>query len=328
MRMAEATAATEEDIAGLEGDIRSLAHEHALLCAALGRTQPCPERDEALRRLDVVVARLRELQDRRNRFYDGLHDVLDAERTAAAAEAAVAERAGRPPSPTPPPACPCTDIVVDTCTATIVCRNCGRARPYLDNTEAHVNYNDLPVRRHGGGYRPPNHFSEIVAQFQGKRRARAPPDVVRSVRTDCARYHIPPNGITAVVVRRFLKQRRRSDCYKFCAEVAATLSGIPPPYMTPMQEDRVAMLFPLTVQAYRTSPRYLRRRRNRNGRLKLEPNNMNYFYVFYKLCQMLGYDEFLPYIPLPKSAANIDDNDRNGWRHVCAANGWRYTPTR
>jgi hypothetical protein len=121
--------------------------------------------------------------------------------------------------------------------------------------------------------------------------------------------------------------RKYTDYYKHTPEIAWRLSGIPPPYLTPMQEDRVVALFPLVVESYKTSPRYLARKSNRTNRVKENPNLLNYLFVFYKLCQLLGYEEFLPFIPLPKSASNIEDCDANGWRHICKVNGWTFIPT-
>jgi len=309
------------DLQNIERRIRACASDHAEMRRALAAGGAFNDMtpDAIRRHIDEVLVELEQLSLERTREY--------------VKPAALAPPSASASAPTPPSECACqrgqfSRCVVDEHTATVVCTECGRSRSYCDSTEAFTNFGDLPFRRRSSGYHPPNHFSEIVAQFQGKRRTQAPAEVVQLVRRDCDRYHIPPACRTAHVVRRFLKQRRHSDCYRFCAEMSAQISGMPAPYMTPMQEERVAMLFPLTVEAYRSSPRYERRKRNRNNRAKVEPNNMNYFYVFYKLCQMLGYAEFLPYIPLPKSAANIDDNDNNGWRHVCEFNGWRYTPTR
>jgi hypothetical protein len=239
---------------------------------------------------------------------------------------------------------------VDTCTA------CGSVYPRLDNSMEGVNFADLKFmdfpRRRSGGYKPPNHYAEIISQFQGKRRASAPQDVVDVVADYCKRYGFEKHKITPQIVRMFLKQkqqeettfrkyskvkpamtpgtpvRKYTDYYKHCPEIAWRLSGIPPPYMTPSQEDRIIALFPLVVEAYKTSPRYLKRKADRTNRKKANPNLLNYCYVLFKLAQLLGYDEFLPYIALPKSTANIDENDEAGWKHICDVNGWQYIPTR
>jgi hypothetical protein len=223
----------------------------------------------------------------------------------------------------------------------------------LDNKVGNMSYSDFhpgeSCTRIGGGYKPPNHLAEIVAQFQGKRRAAAPQEIVDKVGDMCKRYRVPKHKIKPATCRMFLKQMQQeqamvrkfnkktapakykkfTDYYKHSTEISFRLSGIPPPYMTPMQENRVFALFPLVVMAYKTSPRYLARKKDRkNRKTREEPNNMNYHYVFYKLCEMLGYEELLPYIPLPKSIANIDDNDYNGWKHCCEKYNWSFTSTR
>lgn len=246
----------------------------------------------------------------------------------------------------------CKRFLYDPSAYVDICEDCGAVYDHtLDSTGEFFAYGDMHrdvvPRRRGGGYKPPNHFAEILAQFQGKRRSCAPDHIVSMVSDYCKRYKIPPHKITPPVVRQILKQKQQeeaaifkwakkkpekyikyTDYYKHTPEIAWRLSGIPPPYMMPSQQDKLIALFPLAVVAYRTSPRYLTRKANRSGRKKDEPNVLNYFYMLYKLCQMAGYDEFLMYIPLPKSLANIEDCDQNGWKAVCAANHWQYIPTK
>jgi rubrerythrin len=254
--------------------------------------------------------------------------------------------------------CPtrCAELVEDEKRCALMCLTCGfvyediRCNP--DNPVCSMGKfgerADLP-RRRSGGYKPPNHFAEIIGYFQGTRSSTAPPKIIEDIREYCARYRYEPREISPQVVRSFLRRlqqdennrhenaiadnpkdrlRRFTDYYRSAPEMAYKLSGIPPPYMSPMQEDRVTALFPLVISAYKTSPRYMRRLQTRTDCIKKYPNNPNYLLVFYKLCQLLGYDEFLPYIPLPKSMDNIDDNDMEAWAHTCTVNGWQYIPTR
>jgi hypothetical protein len=247
----------------------------------------------------------------------------------------------------------CRDLIFDRTNGIDICTTCGSIFDHsFDLSSDYLSYDeskmyDMP-RRRGGGYKPPNHFAEILAQFQGRRRSCAPRHVVEMIGDYCRRYHIPSHKITPHVVRGILKQKQQeestlfkwaktkpkrpqckyTDFYKHCPEIAWRLSGIPPPYMTPSQEDRIVALFPMAIAAYCTSPRYLSRKKNRVNRKKENPNNANYFWLLYKLCQTLGFDEFLPYIPLPKSLANIEDCDINAWKHICEVNGWYYIPTK
>lgn len=246
----------------------------------------------------------------------------------------------------------CKNRIFDSASSADICVDCGAIYDHrLDNNLSNFAYEDVHFdmpRRRGGGYKPTNHFAEILAQFQGKRRSCAPPHVVEMVKSHCERYSIPPHKITYVVVRSILKQKQQdaimtfkwskekpkdsfykyTDYYKHSPEIAWRLSGIPPPYMTPSQQDRIIAQFPRVVAAYRTSPRYLSRKANRHGRKKEEPNILNNFFILFKLCQLFGYDEFLPYIPLPKSLANIEDCDQFGWKHISKVNGYAYIPTK
>jgi hypothetical protein len=132
----------------------------------------------------------------------------------------------------------------------------------------------------------------------------------------------------AKLTNRKDKLKRFTDYYKHVPEISFRLSGVPPPYMTPMQEEKVKYLFPLVIAAYKTSPRYKKHLGPRENRIKQVPNNPNNHWVFYKLCQKLGYNEFLPYIPLSKNSDNIDENDDLAWKHICNVFGWEYMPTK
>ena len=127
------------------------------------------------------------------------------------------------------------------------------------------------------------------------------------------------------------RPRKYTDSYKFAPYIAWSLGGIPPPIITPYQVRELVSMFPLISEAYATSPRYLKRikeRKQLNDKFKKSrPNNMNSYYTLFKSCQLKGYDAFLPYISLPKSRSNIVDNDENGWRHICNTYNWKYIPT-
>ena len=233
--------------------------------------------------------------------------------------------------PENPSFCKCGGAVeFDAKHATMVCSECGTIKRYvaMDHYMAIKEFNKATECSKNGCYKPPNHFAEIVAQFQGKRLVTAPDDVVDLVRDDFARYGVKKKEITALMVRKFLERcQGGNQYYKFCPEIAYRISGIPPPHMNAIEEEQLYKLFSYTVCAYRTSPRYLMRKANRVGRIKPTPNNMGYHYVFYKLCELCGFDRFLPYINLPKSDAGITDNDENGWKHVCKLNNWKYIKT-
>lgn len=222
--------------------------------------------------------------------------------------------------------CGSAEMEIDTKHASIVCLACGVVQP--NNFEVSVEVDAAKLERKGSGYKRPAHMADIVAQFQGKRRTPVPEEVLARVKKEIDKFGIIHQRVTVLTVGQVLKKLEGGNTYyKYCAEIASKISGIPPPFMNAMQEDAIFMLFPLVVAAYETSPRYLKKKENRVGRIKEFPNSMNYNYVFYKLCELLLFQQFLCYIKLPKNPDNIRDNDVNGWRHVCMLNKWRYIPT-
>jgi len=261
----------------------------------------------------------------------------------------------------------CVDMVVDKRSSSVVCSKCGYVLHFdLENTAENYSYRNMPQRKRNGGYRPPVHFLEVIVNLTATRQssARDFDFILNKLGEMCDRYRIPRKARTTLIMRKFLKQLdaeekdiirvavskkmtdaqavkeyarskskqgryiRYTDYYKQCPEFAKRLSDVGPPIITGTQIDRIVAIFPLCVFAYRTSPRYLRKLANREGRKKDVPNNQSCFYLLYKICQLLDYVEFLPYIPLPKSNENIDDNDLYGWKHICGKYGWHYMPTR
>lgn len=218
-------------------------------------------------------------------------------------------------------------------------------------------FQDLATREwvyKSNGYQPIIHLADIMSQFQGKKRSSAPPAIVELIKERCKKYRIELCKVTPRVCRDILKELYQEQCsfqkynknrmslfegilppskkftdyYKYSTAISYSISNIPPPYITPSQESKIFAIFPLVVDGYKTSQRFLTRKQDKKHRnLRENPNNMNYYFTLYKICQMLGYSEFLQYIPLPKSTSNIDDNDENGWKHCCDLYNWSYTPT-
>lgn len=229
--------------------------------------------------------------------------------------------------------CGTASMEVDEKHGNMVCGNCGivaagHLNVSITGEPSHVKKNTSEKPKNSG-YKPLGHMAEVIAQFQGKRGTSVPDEIVELIRKEMVKYRVKPVDIDVNMVRKSLKKfEKGNQYYKYCAEIAFKLSGIPPPHLNDMQEEFIInVLFPLVVMAYRTSPRYLLRQNNRVGRIKPLPNNMNYNYVFYKLCQLCGFNQFLRYIKLPKGQENTRDNDENGWKHICQVNRWKYYPT-
>lgn len=258
----------------------------------------------------------------------------------------------------------CRDFVIDVRQEVMRCEKCGHERS-VEVEEYRLNHGDydgVQMRPKKNGYTPDGHFQEVIINFQGKRATWVNRDVLTKVGALCDQFNIPAHARTpevAMFCLKLLQQevvhivradaknpiakskfRHYTEYYKQCPEIAQELSGITPPIMTPMQEDIIKTMYQLAVVAYETSPRFLRKLREKKNRLasggpeykkakkRLKPNNMNCHYLLYKICHLLGYTSFLGHIKLPKNPDNIDDCDENGWKHICGVYGWAYMPTR
>lgn len=334
----------DTEIARIEGEIKACAGRYEECRAMMKLGIASVEAATVTRRMDTLMAQLGALKEGRARA------VEDAAQHAAE-PARPAKRAARSNAAN----CPgkCESLVEDRDGCYWTCEDCGTiydCHPSCAPTSHLPKFGEAQcaVFRRTGGYKPIVHFTEIIGRFQGaKSSSDAPDEIVERVRAYCKRYKTSA-AVDPSMVRFFLRRmqqdennrhknapdprkdrlRRFTDYYKHAPEIASRISGVPPPYMTPMQEEKILSLFPLVVAAYKNTPRYKMKRANRAGRKKPNPNNANYQYSFYKICQMLGYDEFLQYIPLPKSTENIDENDLLNWKFICQQYGWTFIPTR
>jgi hypothetical protein len=60
-----------------------------------------------------------------------------------------------------------------------------------------------------------------------------------------------------------------------------------------------------------------------NNRPKHRLNLISYPYVLYKLCQLLGYNDYLKYFTLLKSTDKLFEQDKT-WKKICISNGWKF----
>lgn len=335
----------EGEIARIEAEIQACAGRYEECRALMKLGIASVEAATVTRRMESLIAQLAQLKEGRARAVEDAATRQESE-----------ERAAKRPARSNAANCPgkCESLIEDPDGCFWTCEDCGTiydCYPSCAPTSHLPKFGEAQcaVFRRTGGYKPIVHFTEIIGRFQGaKSSSDAPDEIIERVRGYCRRYKTDGSKVDPSMVRFFLRRmqqdennrhknakepkkdrlRRFTDYYKHAPEIASRISGVPPPYMTPMQEEKILSLFPLVVAAYKNTPRYLMKRANRAGRKKPNPNNANYQYSFFKICQMLGYDEFLQYIPLPKSTENIDENDLLNWKYICKQYGWTFIPTR
>ena len=90
--------------------------------------------------------------------------------------------------------------------------------------------------------------------------------------------------------------------------------GIKPPNMSPDLEDKLCNLFMEIQQPYsKHCPRD-------------RVNFLNYYYVLYKMCELLNETSFLPYFPMLKDREKRIEQDEI-WKKICQELDWQFIPT-
>ena len=90
--------------------------------------------------------------------------------------------------------------------------------------------------------------------------------------------------------------------------------GIKPPIMSPELEDKLCSLFMDIQRPYaQHCP---------DDRV----NFLNYYYVLYKICELLGETQFLPFFPMLKDPVKRIEQDEI-WKKICHELRWEYVPT-
>jgi RNase P subunit RPR2 len=204
--------------------------------------------------------------------------------------------------------------IVDEAEADEICQNCGKAERYQEDelgfkeeqeTEKHIIYS----------YKRENHFNEWISQFQAKESTSVPEDLLNQLRAEFKKQKIKDVGeITHEKVRGLLKKLDKNKYYEHAPYIATMLSGVQPPTMPQTLEDKLRLMFH-KIQA----PFEKHKPTNRK-------NFLSYSYVLYKLCELLGEDEYLPCFPLLKSKEKLYIQDTI-WKGICGELEWEFIKT-
>lgn len=194
------------------------------------------------------------------------------------------------------------------------CEKCGGTQQYLDATSSAMAYGE-EVEFSSFSYKRINHFNEWLNQFQAKEATDIPKHVFESVAKELWKQGIRrPEDINKSKVRDALKTLKFRTYYEHSMLITVRLNGLPPPRMTPEQEERCRLMFQ-AIQApfHKHCPLYRK-------------NFLSYSYCLYKFCQLLRYNEFLPCFSLLKGKDKLWKQDRI-FEKICGELGWKFIPS-
>jgi hypothetical protein len=194
----------------------------------------------------------------------------------------------------------------------LVCKDCSLQIKYLIEHEK-PSYKEPPKEVCFYAYKRINHFREILAQFQAKETTQIPEQVLIDIKNQIKKERINLETMNNKKAKDILKKLGYNKFYEHIPFIKDKL-GIKPPVMRPELEDTLCNLFLEIQKPYsKHCP---------NDRV----NFLNYYYVLYKMCELLDEKIFLPYFPMLKDPLKRIEQDEI-WKKICGELEWEFIPT-
>jgi len=186
-----------------------------------------------------------------------------------------------------------------------MCYECGA---FFDEPEYIVydlyNYKVLPKRC----YKREDHFKEVLAQFQGSEGKVLPPEILDKIRNE-----IKDLGETNLnEIRQILRKLSLTKYVENAHSIAFALTGQQPPYIKRVTQEKMIKMFKQIVIAWTS--------------VCSEKSFLNYYYVVYKLFELMGENELMGHVPLLRTPLRIRRHDRV-WAKICDELGRTFLPT-
>jgi hypothetical protein len=196
----------------------------------------------------------------------------------------------------------------------LICSKCGRSKPFLDATASLLAYSD-DYDYCSFSYKRINHFSEWLASIQAKETLDIPQSVLDTVMQHLHDQRVQSNNdVTVHKVRDILKKLKLRKYYEHVQLITCKITGREPPRMTPEMEEKIKVCF---LAASSSFQRHCPPDRK---------NMISYQLVLLKLCELLGYHEFVPYFMLLKCREKLSRMCVL-WKKICEDLDWTYIPS-
>jgi hypothetical protein len=194
----------------------------------------------------------------------------------------------------------------------MVCRRCSHQEKYLIEHEK-PSYKEPPKEVDSYAYKRINHFREILAQFQAKESTQIDDSIIEQIREKVKKERITIDKLTNDKTKQILKNLGYNKYYEHIPFIKEKL-GIRPPTMPIELETKLCNLF---LEIQRPYAKFCPIQR---------VNFLNYYYVLYKLCELLGEDQYLKHFYMLKDPIKRMEQDEI-WKKICAELNWEFIPT-
>jgi hypothetical protein len=194
----------------------------------------------------------------------------------------------------------------------LICNNCCTNVQYLIENEK-PSYKEPPKEVCFYAYKKINHFKEILAQFQGKETTQIPPDVIENLKQQIKKERVDINKLTYYETKGILKKLGYNKYYEHINFIKDKL-GIKPPIISQELEETLCNFFMEIQYPYaKHCPDY-------------RVNFLHYYYVLYKLFELLDENYYLQEIPMLKDREKLIEQDTI-WKRICEELDWEFIAT-
>ena len=199
--------------------------------------------------------------------------------------------------------------------AIMVCTRCGCSSTYIDSTTSSMAYGEEVEMTSMYCYKRLNHFRLQLQQLQAIESIQIPDSTMETILQALYDHGIrKPSHVTVKLIRVILKKLKLRKCYDHIPQIHSRVTGHPPVRLTPELLEQCRVMFIHIQPAFEKHCPSDRK------------NFISYRYLLYKLFQLLGYDELLPYMSLLKGKDKLMRQDTI-FRLICKELNWQFIPS-
>ena len=194
----------------------------------------------------------------------------------------------------------------------LICNKCGSSVKYLIENDK-PSYKEPPKEVCFYAYKKINHFKEILSQFQGKETTQIPDEVIENLKLQIKKERIDILDLTYYKCKDLLKKLGYNKYYEHINFIKNKL-GIRPVIISQELEEILCNFFMEIQYPYaKHCPDY-------------RVNFLHYYYVLYKLFELLDQKEYIKHIPMLKDREKLIEQDTI-WKKICDELDWEFIAT-
>jgi hypothetical protein len=194
----------------------------------------------------------------------------------------------------------------------MICNLCGNGVKYLIENDK-PSYKEPPKEVCFYAYKKINHFKEILSQFQGKETTQIPKEVIENLKLQIKKERIDLTDLTYYKCKDLLKKLGYNKYYEHINFIKNKL-GIQPVLISQELEKTLCNFFMEIQYPYaKHCPDY-------------RVNFLHYYYVVYKLFELLDQTVYLEHIPMLKDREKLIEQD-SIWKKICDELDWEFIAT-